>query len=192
MKVVAFNGSPRKNGNTTRLIKCVFKQLEKADVECELVELGGHVLRGCMACSACKQNKDRKCVISNDIINECIAKISESDGVIIGSPVYFGTITAETKAFIDRVGYVSRANDQILHRKVGAAVVSARRAGSLVAFDAINHFFLINEMIVPGSSYWNLAIGREIGEVESDQEGISTMEKLGENMAWLLKKIKNN
>jgi multimeric flavodoxin WrbA len=189
MKVVAFNGSPRKDGNTSRLIKHVFAKLEEESIECELVELSGKIIRGCRACMRCRQNLDMKCIIDDDIVNECIEKMIEADGIILGSPTYFANLTAEMKALIDRAGYVTRGNGNLLKRKVGAAVVAVRRAGSLIVFNSINNFFLINEMIVAGSSYWNLGIGREIGEVENDHEGIKTMEKLGENMAWLLKRI---
>jgi multimeric flavodoxin WrbA len=189
MKVVAFNGSPRKEGNTALLIKRVFQKLEEAGIDCELVSLAGNVIRGCTACRRCMQNQNKRCAVDTDIVNSCIEKMLEADGIIIGSPTYFASLTAETKALIDRAGYVAKANNSMLKRKVGAAVSAVRRAGSLNVFQAINNFFLINEMIVPGSIYWNMGIGREIGEVESDEEGLRIMERLGENMAWLLKKI---
>jgi len=186
MKVVAFNGSPRKDGNTARLIRRVFSKLEEAGIECELVPLAGHLIRGCTACGICRKRKDRHCSIDTDVVNYCIDKMLDADGIIIGSPTYFAGLTAETKALIDRAGYVARSNDNMFRRKVGAAVVSMRRAGSINVFNAINAFFLINEMIVPGSTYWNLGIGRDIGDVESDEEGMRTMDRLGENMAWLI------
>jgi len=114
--------------------------------------------------------------------------MSEADGIILGSPTYFTDVTTEMKALIDRAGFVARANGEMFRRKVGAAVVAVRRAGSIHAFDTLNHFFLVSQMIVPGSSYWNVGIGRDKGEVEDDEEGIQTMRVLGENMAWLLKK----
>jgi multimeric flavodoxin WrbA len=190
MKVVAFNGSPRKNGNTSLLIKRVFTNLEAEGIQCEMINIGGKIKSGCTACMKCKTNKDRKCAINDDIINQCIEKIIEADGVIIGSPTYFAGLTSETKALIDRAGYVGKANDNLFRRKVGAAVIAVRRAGSLNVFNSINAFFLINEMIIPGSNYWNLGVGREIGDVEKDEEGMATMDVLGQNMAWLLKKIK--
>lgn len=191
MKVVAFNGSPRKDGNTSILVKHVLKKLKEHGIECELVNITGKPIRGCTACMKCKENLNKKCVYDDDIINECIAKMIEADGIIIASPTYFANMTAETKALIDRAGYVTRANGNLLKRKVGVAVVAVRRAASLNVFNTINDFFLIGEMIVVGSSYWNLGVGREIGDVESDKEGIETMETLGENMAWLLKKLNN-
>jgi multimeric flavodoxin WrbA len=189
MKVVAFNGSPRKNGNTAMLINQVFSELEKNGIETELVQVGGKKIRGCLACGKCFQNKDKKCVIKDDILNECLEKMIEADGIIIGSPTYFANVSTEIKALIDRAGYVAIANDRMLSRKVGAAVVAVRRAGAANVFDAINKFFLINQMIVPGSAYWNLGIGSDKGDVESDDEGMNTMKVLGENTAWLLNKI---
>jgi multimeric flavodoxin WrbA len=189
MKVTAFNGSARKGGNSTILLRRVFEELEREDIETELVELAGAPVRGCIACYGCFRNKDRRCTIKDDVVNEAIAKMDASDGIIIASPTYFADITSEAKALIDRAGMVARANDFMYRRKVGAAVVAVRRGGAIHAFDSINHFFLISEMIVPGSSYWNIGVGREIGDVESDAEGIATMETLGRNMAWLLKKL---
>lgn len=189
MKVIAFNGSARKDGNTAILIRNVFSELDAEGIPTEMVQLAGKTIRGCTACRKCYDNKNKRCAVDNDFANECIDKMIEADGIILGSPTYFADVTAETKALIDRAGYVARANSDMLKRKVGAAVVAARRAGAIHAFDTINHFFLISQMIVPGSSYWNIGIGRAIGDVEQDEEGLETMRILGRNMAWLLKKI---
>lgn len=189
MKVVAFNGSARKDGNTAILVRQVFAELEAEGIETELVQLAGQTIRGCTACGQCFKNKNRRCVVTNDIINDCIEKMVRADGIILASPTYFADVTTEMKALIDRAGFVARANGDMLRRKVGAAVVAVRRAGSIHAFDTINHFFFIGQMIVPGSSYWNMGIGRAIGEVERDEEGLQTMRTLGQNMAWLLKRI---
>ena len=189
MKVVAFNGSARKDGNTAILINYVLGELEKGGIETEMIQLAGQTIRGCTACGTCFEKKNQRCVIDNDIVNESIAKMIEADGIILGSPVYFSDITAELKALIDRTGFVGKANGALYKRKVGATVIAVRRAGAIHAFDSVNHFFFIHEMIVPGSSYWNLGIGRQKGEVEHDAEGIRTMRTLGQNMAWLLKKI---
>ena len=189
MKVVAFNGSPRKEGNTAALIKHVFAELEKEGIETEIVQVGGKSIHGCIACGKCSENKDRKCVIDKDIVNECIEKMIDADGIILASPTYFADLTPELKALIDRAGFVSGANDGLLRRKVGAAVVAVRRAGSIHVFDSINHFFTISQMIIPGSSYWNMGMGLAEGDVEKDEEGIRTMQVLGQNMAWLLKKL---
>lgn len=189
MRVIAFNGSPRKNGNTAMMINHVLAILSKYNIETEMVQVGAQALRGCAACGWCGQNPVKKCVINEDPINEWISRIDAADGIIIGSPTYFANTTAEIKALIDRVGYVSRRNGNLLQRKIGAAVVSFRRAGAINVFNAINDFFLINQMVVPGSSYWNLGMGREPGDVASDTEGLKTLETLAGNMAWLLKLI---
>jgi multimeric flavodoxin WrbA len=189
MKVIAFNGSPRKEGNTAALIKYVLKELEKEGIETEIIQIGGKSIHGCIACGKCSENKDKKCVIEKDIVNECIGKMLEADGIILASPTYFADLTPELKALIDRAGFVAKANDSMFRRKVGAAVVAVRRAGSIHVFDSINHFFTISQMIIPGSSYWNIGIGRAEGDVEKDEEGIQTMQTLGQNMAWLLKKL---
>jgi multimeric flavodoxin WrbA len=189
MKVVAFNGSPRKAGNTATLISIVFEELQKEGIETELVQLAGKTIRGCIACGKCAETLDDKCAIANDCVNDCIAKMLEADGIILGSPTYFADLTSELKALIDRAGYVTRANGSVLARKVGAGVVAVRRAGSIHVLDSINHFFEISQMIIPGSSYWNLGIGKAPGDVNEDEEGVETMKTLGKNMAWLLKKI---
>jgi len=187
MKAVAFNGSARKDGNTAVLIRTVFEELEKEGIETELVQLAGRKIRGCTACFKCFTNKDQRCSVKEDYANECIEKMLAADAVILGSPTYFADVTAELKALIDRAGLVAIANDSMLRRKVGAAVVAVRRGGAIHAFDTINHFFFINQMIVPGSVYWNMGVGLEKGEVAKDEEGLRTMKVLGENMAWLLK-----
>ena len=189
MKVVAFNGSGRKDGNTAMLIRQVFEGLEAKGVECEMIQLAGQAIRGCTACGSCRRNRDQRCIIDSDPVNEYIATMIEAEGIILASPVYFADITPELKALIDRSGYVARGNGNLYRRKVGAAVTAVRRAGSIHALDSINHFFLINQMIMPGSSYWALGIGGAKGDVEHDTEGMQTMKDLGDNMAWLLEKI---
>ena len=189
MKVVAFSGSARKDGNTAILIRQVFAELEKAGIETELVQLAGERLRGCIACYQCWKTKDGCCAVKDDCINDCIQKMRDADGILLASPTYFADITAEIKALIDRAGMVARANDHMFRRKAGAGIIAVRRGGAIHAFDSLNHFFLISQMIVPGSSYWNIGVGREIGEVAQDTEGMQTMQVLGENMAWLMKKL---
>jgi multimeric flavodoxin WrbA len=189
MKVVAFNGSARKGGNTELLISYVFEELEKEGIETELYNLSGKHPHGCVACYQCFKNKDRRCVVEKDCINECIEKMEEADGIILASPTYFADLSSELKALIDRTGMVSRANGDMYRRKVGAAVVARRRGGAIHVFDSINHFFTIGQMITVGASYWNIANGREKGEVAGDEEGVATMKNLGQNMAWLLKKL---
>jgi multimeric flavodoxin WrbA len=189
MKVVAFNGSARKDGNTAILVKEVFKELKKAGIRTELVQLAGKKIQGCIACGKCFENKDRRCVVKGDILNECIAKMLEADGIILASPTYFADISANMKALMERAGFVSRANGDMFRRKAGAAVVAVRRGGAIHAFDTMNHFFFISQMVVPGSSYWNVGIGLAPGDVKGDKEGLATMKVLGANMAWLLEKI---
>ena len=189
MKVVAFNGSARKDGNTAILLNSVLDQLKNEGIGTELLQLGGKSLQGCIACYKCFENKNQKCAVEKDEINTFVGKMLEADGILLGSPTYFSDVTANMKALIERCGMVARANGDMFRRKVGAAVVAVRRAGATHVFSSLNYFFLIGQMIVPGSSYWNLGVGREPGEVSSDAEGMRTMVDLGRNMAWLMKKI---
>lgn len=189
MKVLGINGSPRKEGNTAAMLRTVFAELEDEGIATEMFQLGGMVVRGCTGCRSCFERKNKKCVYDDDGMNEAVAKMIEADGILIGSPTYFADLTTETKALIDRAGYVGLSNGGLFYRKVGAAVVAVRRAGAVHVFDSINHFFFITQMIVPGSSYWNLGVARNPGEFAQDAEGIGTMQNLGKNMAWLLHKI---
>ncbi|MFP4058431.1 MAG: flavodoxin family protein [Candidatus Brocadiia bacterium] len=188
MKVVAFNGSAREDGNTAILLRRTLAELEQEGIETELVQLAGHDIGGCTACGQCFQKRDQRCVV-DDFANACIARMLGADGILLGSPTYFADVSAEMKALIDRAGFVAKANGDMLRRKVGAAVVAVRRGGEIHAFDTINHFFLISQMVVPGSSYWNIGFGLDKGDVEGDEEGLRTMATLGQNMAWLLKKL---
>lgn len=190
MKVVAFNGSARKGGNTATLLKQVLEEIAREGIETELIELAGRAVPGCIACYKCFERKNRQCAVDNDIINEAIARMSEADGILLGSPTYFADVSASMKGLIERCGMVSRANGDMFKRKVGAGVVAVRRAGASHVFSSLNNFFTIGQMIIVGSSYWNIGIGRDPGEVLNDQEGIKTMQDLGRNMAWLIKKIK--
>ncbi len=189
MKVVAINGSARKGGNTELLVKYVFEELEKEGIETELINLAGLHPHGCIACYQCFKKKNRRCIVDTDCINELIEKMDAADGIILASPTYFADLSSELKAVIDRTGMVSRANGDMYRRKVGAAVVARRRGGAIHVFDSINHFFTIGQMITVGASYWNIGVGREKGEVAGDEEGVATMRNLGQNMAWLLRKI---
>ena len=190
MKVVAFNGSARKDGNTALLIRHVFAELEAAGIDTELVQLAGKRFGGCTACLKCAETKDDRCSgLKDDGLNACIEKMLAADGIIIGSPTYYANCTATTQALMERAGYATRKNGNPLARKVGAAVVAVRRGGAIHAFDSINHWFQINEMIVVGSSYWNIGIGLDVGDVEGDAEGIATMQTLGRTMAWALDRL---
>lgn len=189
MKVLAINGSPRKESNTHLLLRRVCDRLEKHGIETEIVQIGGKPVRGCLACGKCFKNQDRQCTIKVDIINECITKAVEADGILLGSPTYFSDVSAEMKAFIDRVGYVALANGDLLAGKVGAAVAAVRRAGSQHVINTMSHFFSIQQMPIATSTYWNMVYGAAAGEVEHDVEGMQTLDNLGENMAWLMKCI---
>ncbi len=171
------------------LINTVLRELIIEGIETEVYDLAGKPIKGCIACYQCFKNKDRRCAVGDDILNECIEKMIEADGILLGSPTYFADVSAAMKALIERSGMVSRANGDMYKRKVGAGIVAVRRAGAAHVFSSLNYFFLISQMIIPGSSYWNIGIGREPGEVKNDSEGIQTMKILGQNMAWLLKKI---
>lgn len=189
MKVTAFNGSARKDGNTAILLRYVLRELEREGIETGLIQLSGKRIHGCLACRSCFARKDGRCAQKDDEGNALIDAMIQSEGILLGSPTYVTDVSPEMKSLIDRACMVTRANEGLLRRKVGAAIVAVRRAGAMHAFDTLNHFFLISEMIIPGSSYWNIGIGREKGEVETDAEGIQTMQVLGRNMAWLLKRI---
>jgi len=188
MKVVAFNRSPRKEGNTRVLLETVCGELEKEGIKTEIIQIGGKQVHGCTACMKCFENQDNRCVIDNDFVNECIQKMIEADGIIIGTPTYFTDVSVEVKALIDRAGFVAIANGGKLNRKAGAAVVAVRRAGATHAFDTINHLFGISGMFTVGSTYWNVGMGLQAGDVKGDAEGLETMKNLGQNMAWFLKK----
>ncbi len=190
MNVVAFNGSVRKSGNTDWLIRRCFTELESEGIETEQVELGAKPFLGCIACYKCFENKDHRCAVASDDMNDHIAKMLVADGIILASPTYFADVTVGMKSLIERAGMVARANHNHLRQKVGASIVAVRREGALHVFNTMNNFFLIGEMIIVGSSYWNIARGRMPGEVADDEEGVQTITKLGQNMAWLLKKLK--
>jgi multimeric flavodoxin WrbA len=186
MKVVGFNGSPRKNGNTAILINHAFRELEKEGIETELVELSEKKIHGCIACYKCFENKDQQCAVKDDAANEYIGKMTEAQGILFGSPVYFIDATPEMKALIDRSGFVSFANGGMHRNKVGAAVAAVRRSGAMHTIDTMNHFFLSQSIIIVGRC---IGVGREKGEVEKDEEGIRMVKDLGQRMAWLLKKL---
>ena len=189
MKVLAINGSARLNGNTAIMLNTALAEIAAAGIETELVQLGPKGLQGCIACYKCFENKDRRCAVDDDKMNGYIEKMLAADGILLGSPTYFADVTTNMKSLMDRSGMVSRANGDMFQRKAGAAVVTARRGGAIHTFDTLNHFFFIGQMVVPGSSYWNMGYGREPGQVSGDEEALATMRTLGQNMAWLLKKI---
>jgi multimeric flavodoxin WrbA len=189
MKAIAFNGSPRKGGNTEYLLKKVLEPIAEAGIETELVQIGGLQLRGCIGCYKCRENKNKKCAVTDDRMNEFIAKMIEADAIILGSPTYFAGMTSDMKALIDRSGFVAGGNGRMFSRKIGAAVAVHRRGGAINVQDGINHMFLINRMIIPGSTYWNFGVGLKKGDVSEDEEALVNMKDLGETIAWLVKTL---
>ena len=192
MKVIGINGSARKDGNTSILIRKVFDELEAEGIETRLVNLGPQSVNGCLACMKCFEKKDGHCVQDKDALNDWVDEMAAADGIVLGTPVYFANLSGQIKCFLDRAWMVARANDNMFKRKVGAAVVAARRAGAVTAFHALNTYFGISEMIIAGATYWNMGYGREKGECLQDGEGLQNMANLGKNMAWLIKSINSS
>jgi len=189
MKVVALNGSARKDGNTATLINAVFAELKKEGIETELIQMAGKPIQGCIACYKCFKNQNRRCSVEKDMLNDVIGQMETAEGILLGSPTYFSDVSSGMRAFIERCGFVARANDYMFKGKVGAAVVAVRRAGAIPAFSSMNLFLHYMQMFMPGASYWSIGVGRDPGDVLKDDEGIQTMKSLGQNMAWLLKKL---
>lgn len=185
--VIAINGSPRRDGNTSILIGHIMEELEKEGITTEEVNLGGRVARGCTACMKCLEKQDGHCAFNDDIINICIDKMVDADGIILGSPVYFLDVTAEMKGLIDRAGLVAMVNRDLFQRKVGVAVTVMRRAGAATALNTMINFMVYSGMIVPGKPV--IGLGREVGAVKGDKEGIGRARDTGKNMAWLLKAL---
>lgn len=191
IRVVAFNGSPRENGNTSILIDVFFKELNDEGIETKKINLGMKPMHGCISCFECFKNKDFHCILKQDMGNQCIDEMLQADAIVLASPTYCGDVTTNMKALIERTGLVAKANNEMLQRKVGAAIITERRNGSIHAFNSINLFYLTSQIMMCGSNYWNTGMGLSIGEVENDHEGIDTIKILAHNMAWLLKKINN-
>lgn len=192
MKVIAINGSPRKNGNTAFALNAVGEVLTSEQIDFEIIDVGARYIHGCIACGQCAKNQNGKCSFTQDILNESLPKMREADGIILGSPVYYSGIAGTMKSFIDRAFYVAAANGGWFRHKVGAAVVAVRRSGGTMTFNALNHYFSLSEMIIPTSNYWNIIHGRIEGEAAQDLEGIQAMQVLGKNIAWLLKTRENS
>ncbi len=192
MKVVVFNGSPRQEGVTAKCLHMVMNELNSAGIETEYVWMGMDKIQGCISCYRCIENQDKECAVKTDKLNEYLAKMLEADGIILGSPTFFADTATRMKALIERAGLVSKVNNSLLKHKVGASVVSVRRAGATHVFSSMNYFFLINQMFVVGSSYWNLGVNPNVSEpdrIMEDEEGIATFQNLGKNMAYLLQKL---
>ena len=189
MKVVAINGSPNKEGNTYHAIKIVAEELIKESIEVEMIHVGNKLIRGCIGCHQCAKNKNEKCVLPNDEVNEWIQRMKNADGLILGSPVFFSGIAGTMKSFLDRAFLVSSSNSNLFRYKVGVSVVADRRAGGVPTFNQLNNYINYAEMFMPSSNYWNVAYGTSPGEVLRDNEGVQIMQILGKNMAWLMKSI---
>lgn len=189
MKVVAFNGSPNKNGNTHQSLQIVGGELEKQGIDFEIIQVGNQAVRGCLACGKCAENQNEHCVIQNDPVNEWVQRMKMADGILLGAPVHFAGIAGTMKSFLDRAFMVAGVNHSMLRHKVGASVVAVRRSGGVTTFDGLNHYINYAEMLLPGSNYWNVAHGLVPGEMQQDGEGKQILRVLGKNMAWLLKVI---
>jgi multimeric flavodoxin WrbA len=187
MKVVAINGSPHKEGNTWYSLQVVGKRLKANGVDLEIIHVGHKDIHGCIGCGKCREKQDGQCTIKSDILNETIPALRDADGIILASPVYFSGIAGTMKSYLDRLFYVSLSNGNFFRHKVGAALVSVRRTGGSHTLDGLNHYITYSEMQVATSNYWNVVHGRTPGEVLFDAEGVSTLEVLGDNMAWQLK-----
>jgi multimeric flavodoxin WrbA len=192
MKVVAINGSPKKEGNTYHAIQVVAEQLNKENIEVEIIHIGNKVIRGCMGCGQCAKQKNEKCMYDNDEVNECIQKLKIAEGMILGSPVFFSGITGTMKSFLDRAFYVAGSNGSLFRYKVGVSVIADRRAGAVAAFTQLNNYINYAEMFMPSSNYWNVSFGTLPGEVLKDDEGVQTMRILGKNTAWLMKSVEKS
>lgn len=191
MKMVAFNGSPNKEGNTCHAINLVAAELEKEGIETEIVHVGNKTIRGCIACGQCFKNKNEQCALKDDEVNEWVQKMKRADAIILGSPVHFSAVGGTMKSFLDRAFYVTSVNDGMLRHKVGASVVAVRRSGGLPTFDQLNNYLNYAEMLIATSNYWNVIHGRTPGEALQDEEGVQIMRVLGQNMAWLMKLVQN-
>ena len=187
LSVVAFNGSPRADGNTSILLRHVLDELEREGIATACVQVGGRTVRGCRDCRRCFESRDRRCVFDDDLVNDCIERMVGADGIVLGSPVYFLDVTAEMKALIDRAGVVARANNGLFRRKAGTATAAVRRSGANHAIDTLHHFLLYSGMVVPGPPV--IGVGLEPGDVLEDGEGLARARAAGTEMAWLLKRI---
>ncbi|HWR38139.1 MAG TPA: flavodoxin family protein [Patescibacteria group bacterium] len=189
MKVIAFNGSPRKNSNTEQNLARVGAELQQAGIDFEIIQVGNKTIRGCLACGKCVKSQNEQCTITTDEVNEWIQKMKQADGILLGSPVHYAGVAGTMKSFLDRAFFVCGVNGNLLRHKVGAAVVSVRRSGGISAFDGLNHYINYAEMFQPASNYWNVIHGMAPGEASQDEEGQQILQVLGKNMAWLLQVI---
>ncbi|WP_251423745.1 flavodoxin family protein [Veillonella agrestimuris] len=187
MKVVAFNGSPKINGNTYHALQLVGKELEMAGIKFEIIHVGNQSIRGCIACGNCSMKQNEQCIITNDIVNESIQKVKEAAGILLGSPVHYSGVPGTMKSFLDRLFYVSTSNGNLFRHKVGAAIVADRREGGISTLNELNYYLSYSEIMIPTSNYWNIIYGTTPGEIVQDIEGTQIMRILGKNMAYLIK-----
>lgn len=192
MKVIAINGSPRKEGNTSHAIQMVGDVLKKHDIDLEVIQVGNQSISGCLACNACAKSRDEKCVIKGDQVNEWIQKMKEADGIILASPVHYASIAGNMKSFLDRAFYVAGMNGGLFRHKVATSLVAVRRSGGMPTFNELNNYINYSEMFVATSNYWHVIHGNRKGEVLKDEEGVQVMEVLGENMAYLMHTLNNS
>lgn len=185
MKAIALNGSPRKNGNTEILCNHALKAIAEEGIETEIIRIADYNIKPCTGCDGCV--KTERCVLEDDLF-PIYLKMKAADAIILASPVYFGSATAQTKALMDRTGYIGYWN-RVFERKVGGALVVARRAGVNFTFAQLNYWFQISGFIVPGSTYWNIAYGQKLGDVVRDEEGMKTTWNFGKNVAYLVNKL---
>ena len=191
MKVIAINGSPRKGGNTETALKMVLKELENEGIQTEIIQVGNQAIRGCVGCNGCFKNRNDKCVITGDDVNEWIQTIKDADGILLGSPVYYSGMSGTMKSFLDRLFYVSGANGGYFRGKVGASVAAVRRSGGIPTVDQLNKYLQYEEMLMVNGNYWTVIHGLKPGEVDEDGEGTQIMSRLGKNMAWALKLVEH-
>jgi multimeric flavodoxin WrbA len=192
MKVVAVNGSPRPEGNTYSALKVMMDVLEEKGIETELIFPGNKTMVGCYGCGACFKNKNEKCIVDDDPVNDWIQTLKSADGIILGSPVHFSGIGGSMKCFLDRVSYTSMGNKNLLRQKVGAAFTVARRTGGMPALNQLNYYIDIAEMINVTANYWPVLYGNKGPDVLEDKEGIQIIKVMAENMAWMLKMKETN
>ncbi|MDR1625795.1 MAG: flavodoxin family protein [Spirochaetia bacterium] len=186
MKVIAVNGSPRNDSNTLLALKLMAGELKKENIETEILNIGKENIHGCHGCGYCSRSEDNHCAITQDCLNACADRIRVADGLILGAPTYYAGIAGAMKCFLDRLFYTSR---RYLKSKVGTSVAVARRAGAVDTIHQLNNFLNLAEMVIPPSQYWTVVFGMEQGEVSQDEEGLQTLRKNAQAMAWLLKII---
>jgi multimeric flavodoxin WrbA len=186
MTVIALNGSPRKDGNTSIALSLMAEELKSEGIETEIIEVGRERIAGCKGCGYCGSSENNKCVINDDILNETALKMRKADGFILGSPTYYAGISGTLKCFLDRLFY---ANTQYFSYKVGTSISIARRAGTVDVIHQLNNYLQLAQMVIPPSQYWPVVYGASKGEILNDAEGVQTIKKNSRAMAWILKVI---